>query len=378
MKILFTAIFLDGFHGSVIHIKELAEYYIHSKKDQFQVEVATLFVAPEVYLFYQKSGIKVTLIQEINTNIKYDIVFAYHFPTIDNLLRRGLKCEKLVLNSLSSFELLEIFPSYWNEASLLVVMSEETRQTHHQKYNIPLEKMLVFENSIPDIYIDYKSSKEHPKRTPKRIAVVSNHVPPEMRQMAQIAPSELAIDFFGIGQKNYTPIEPEILDRYDIIISIGKTVQYAIGLGIPAFEYDHFGGNGYITLSNFDHEATYNFSGRPQRRKLSPHDLLDEITSGYPEAYKQSSQLKEIGISRFLLSSKADNLIESVKNSPAFKGKLDNYILSIDHGVSFSQWLSHYKHLAESSSKRTTYCEKIINKIRTILKRCFHVFKLFV
>ena len=108
MKILFTVIFLDGFHGSVIHIKELADYYLHSKKDQFQVEVATLFVAPEVFLFYKKSGIKVKLIQEVDINIKYDIVFAYHFPTIDNLLRRGLKCEKLVLNSLSSFELLEI------------------------------------------------------------------------------------------------------------------------------------------------------------------------------------------------------------------------------------------------------------------------------
>lgn len=54
MKILFTAIFLDGFHGSVIHIKELAEYYIHSKKDQFQVEVATLLSLLK-YIYFIKN-----------------------------------------------------------------------------------------------------------------------------------------------------------------------------------------------------------------------------------------------------------------------------------------------------------------------------------
>ena len=98
----------------------------------------------------------------------------------------------------------------------------------------------------------------------------------------------------GNGQNIYVDITPQILSKYDLIISIGKTVQYALGMGIPVYEYDYFGGNGYINKNNINEEAYYNFTGRPKCRRLSPQDIVHEIIDGYDEAVSNAFELKEI------------------------------------------------------------------------------------
>lgn len=99
MKILFTVLFLDGFHGSVMHVKEIASFLASDKGGNHSITVATCFATPALVDFFKKSNISVKTLNKIDKNIIYDIVFAYHFPTIDTLINQGLNCKKLILGS---------------------------------------------------------------------------------------------------------------------------------------------------------------------------------------------------------------------------------------------------------------------------------------
>ena len=61
-------------------------------------------------------------------------------------------------------------------------------------------------------------------------------------------------------------------------------------MGIPVYNYDIYGGSGYISLENIDKEEFYNFSGRSHCRKLNYDDIICEII-GY---YKKKSSHKPV------------------------------------------------------------------------------------
>jgi len=317
VRILFTCAFLDGYHGSVMLVKEHAEYLASKRGGSHDVTVATILATPEITEFFTSCGVAVRLLPHVDVDVHYDIVFAFHYPTLDTLLERGLHCEKLVMGSLSSFITLETFPLYWEHASLLMVMSEETRNVHHEKYGIPIERMLVMENNIPDVYAEYPSPCL--PEVPQRIAVVSNHVPKELEELVHVLPDGCSVTFIGMGREICEAVTPELLSRFDLIVSIGKTVQYAMGMGIPVFEYDYFGGNGFITPENLAQEAKHNFSGRPLKRRLSCDQLADEIVRGYSDARMQAPLLRKLAIERFLLSDKMNKLLNIINKSNRFE-----------------------------------------------------------
>jgi len=330
MRILFSCIFLDGYHGSVMLVKEHAEYLASKRGGSHDVTVATVIATPEITDFFTSSGVTVRQLLDVDVTVHYDIVFAYHYPTLDTLLERGMRCKKLVMGSLSSFEKLESFPQYWDTASLLIVMSRETKEVHHSKYGIPREKMLVFENNIPDAYAEYAISC--PSHRPYRIAVVSNHIPQEVEELPKHLPKECDFTMIGAGREICAAVTPQLLSKFDVVISIGKTVQYAMGMGIPVFEYDYFGGNGYVTPETLAKEAENNFSGRPEKRKLKSPALAAEIIKGYAEARVQAPALRELALERFLLSKKMEELLEIINNSNKFE--------IVSGGGTASRWLT--------------------------------------
>lgn len=64
---------------------------------------------------------------------------------------------------------------------------------------------------------------------------------------------------------------------FDAVLTIGKTVQYSLSMGIPCYIYDHFGGEGWLTPETFDREAFYNFSGRSTKRFVGGDLITDEL-----------------------------------------------------------------------------------------------------
>lgn len=367
MNILFTILYVDGFHGSVQHVQELAEFFLSQNKNN-KVYISTLFYTEEHKNILTNKGIKLNTIDTFEDNILYDIVFAFHYPIIDTLIRRGLKCNKLILGSLSEILEIEAYPSYWNKASLLTVMSFNTAKKHNKNYNIPLEKMYIFENPIPDKFAIYNLNRKLPSLYPKKIAVISNHIPTEILELSKELSKSIKIDYIGMGGGKYIEVTPNILSTYDLIITIGKTVQYAMGMGIPVYEYDHFGGNGYITPENIADEAISNFSGRNKMRKLSAREIAKEILEGYRTAILDIEQLKKIAIDRFLLSTNMNKLLDIIERSPYFNKEKVNEIYSLElaHSESFCQYIKSYRPCVEELCYlKKHFFKYIINKCKS-------------
>lgn len=356
MRILFTVAYLDGYHGSVLHVREVAEYLASAKGGSRDVTVGSIFITPDIEHMFKMGGINVFLLGNIDVSIEYDIVFAYHFPTIEFLLKRGLQCKKMVLGSLSGMEMLETFSNFYNNASLLVLMSQKTLEKHNLFYKIPKEKMFVLENCIPDKFADYQVHRVLSEMIPKKIAVVSNHIPQEVWNLRKYLPNDVEITYFGNGTNDYQEITPQLLSEYDVVVTIGKTVQYAMGLGIPVFEYDHFGGNGYITPSNMESETLTNFSGRSTMRKLSAEKLAKELVEDYPKAKSETNILRQLAIDKFLLSKRIDELMNKIIEAPNFSYDFTNVTynenLDFAHGEAFCNWTGALKFEIESLNKQ--------------------------
>jgi hypothetical protein len=79
-------------------------------------------------------------------------------------------------------------------------------------------------------------------------------------------------------------VTPELIHEHDAVVSIGKTVQYALAAGVPVFCYDHFGGPGWLNDGNVEAAARHNFSGRGFTARDSASELVEEIGDGYRAA----------------------------------------------------------------------------------------------
>ena len=151
-----------------------------------------------------------------------------------------------------------------------------------------------------------------------------------------------------------------------------------MGLGIPVFEYDHFGGNGYIHAQNMEFEAITNFTGRNVMRKLSAKELAEEIILEYPRIKWQTYILKKLAIEKFLLSKRIDNLMNVIANSPDFDydfSKIEyNEKLDFAHGEAFCNWAGalksenyNLKHLLSETEKQKLLLENNIKELNALV-----------
>lgn len=312
--VLLTIYNLDGYHGSVTHVYELSEYY---SKNGAEVTVVCVYYSEDVKEMFEQTGIRVYTIGNWTLSVKYDYVIGIHNPVLSYLLLRGLDCDKLILTSLSHVESLECFPVFYEYASLLTSHSVEAAEVHIEKYGIDAEKIKVIENFIPEEFISFErvdTSKEL-----RRIAVVSNHIPEEIKGIVDCFGTEISVDFYGMHTDNFVKITPEIIKGYDVIISIGKTVQYALGMGVPVYIYDHFGGNGYLfNIDDMKTEAKNNFTGRPSCRHLTASEIAKEIVDGYEKCLCNMENIRKTAIERFGIAGNADRIIDLADKGISF------------------------------------------------------------
>lgn len=318
MKILFLGMNLDGWHGSLFHIREYALFF---KNRGDEVYVGSVFIAPQIRDFLEQDGIIVKDLDNVPLDITYDIVYALHLLLFPALLLKGLKYKKAILMSLSPYVPEEQLPppSLWGQFDMLAVISEEIIEKYARNYGINKKALTVVPNHIPLNFINASSLKHAWAENIGKAAVISNHYVEEVDALKNAAPFE--IDYYGLQYSNPVPVTPELLLRYDAVITIGKTVQYCLGLGIPVFEYDHFGGCGYITPENLDKEGKTNFSGRGTRRKLSPADLISELVKDYPEACVNAPVLRQAALQIYGIDKLIAKQIETLnaRNSPRSK-----------------------------------------------------------
>lgn len=56
MRILFTVAYLDGYHGSVLHVREVAEYLASAKGGSHDVTVGSIFITPDIERMFKAGG----------------------------------------------------------------------------------------------------------------------------------------------------------------------------------------------------------------------------------------------------------------------------------------------------------------------------------
>lgn len=295
-RFLITQSSIHWIAGSEVYALELADYL--QKKDAV-VRVFTHYSDRPMKDFYVEKDIEVVTDDSALSIDDFDYIWVHHqvLPqSIIGELGTKKRWPVFIFNHMSPFEELAIErPFVWNLeesiASASVFNSQETKtaqeglfKRHHESYIIP--------NPAPMEY-SQKIVKKKNQRI-KDVLIVSNHAPIEV-QTAMNLLKEADINVVVMSENLDKPViaSPDYLSKFDVVISIGKTVQYCLCLGIPVYVYDHFGGPGFLT-SYFDRSAKLNFSGRGFEKKSA-----EQITREIQSEYKDALQFYSINRKRF-------------------------------------------------------------------------------
>lgn len=314
-RILITTHRLEMYAGAQLVCLDLAAEFAHRG---FEVFVGSFVINRDF----------VTLLDQLQVNFvnlnspvfqgptSFDLIWANHNTTIDNLFKwHAIHANKVIFASLSPVEQLECPPDYSERLSLILANSFETRDAIIS-YGFNENLIDIFPNPAGQVFFDH--SKKLTLNSPKKIAIISNHAPKELKELSlYFEKCGVLVDYFGVG---YTVVRiiPDILLKYDMVITIGRTVQQCLALGVPVFCYDHFGGPGFITPSNIEESGYYNFSGRCTKQKMSVSEMLNRIEEEYPCAVTQATKLMQLARSKFHLPSVIDKILSQLEERPCF------------------------------------------------------------
>ena len=177
-------------------------------------------------------------------------------------------------------------------------------------------RLRVFPNPAPDDIAEVKPRDRGDG--PVRLLLVSNHVPQELSEAVALLPSEVEIVFVGAQTgKGASParVDAELLSTVDGVVSIGKSVQYAIAAGLPVYCYDRFGGPGWLDLDNVSSARYHNFSGRGFERKDAA-TIAEELAHGYAGAAESVDAMRAACGPDLVLGPALDALWEHCEENP--------------------------------------------------------------
>lgn len=303
-KVLITNYALVDLAGSEINCLSIAKKMLEKG---FYVEVATLNVGNPIIGEFHKNNINVKNVLHEELQFKeYDLIWAHHYLILDYLIfHKNIAAKKIIYSSLSPFEGLEAPPAYINELSLCLANSEETKQKLVEE-GVDATSIRIFPNYASKEFIE--SVKDSNNKVLSKMCVVSNHVPEELEDAIKILKSDgMIVDIYGRGYVSKL-IEPHILTQYDAIISIGKTVQYGMGMKIPIYCYDIHGGPGWINKNNYEQAYKFNFSGRGFN-KLSTDEIVQTIKAGYKSTVEDLDILRDFILEECVLDNNIDKVL---------------------------------------------------------------------
>lgn len=246
---------------------------------------------------------------------QFDLAWLQHSVTADRILAEpALVLDKVIFSSLSHFSPLECPPSTHFQPSRYLVHSQENLEYFVAKYPELRSLVTVMNNSVLARY--WQGTTTSSNKRLHRLAVVSNHPPQEINSLIELMTAEgVGVDVFG-NMGRQVRVSPDLLREYDAVVTIGKTVQYAIAAGVPVYCYDHFGGDGWITPDNFQNNRKYNFAGRGGRGKVSAAQLKSDLLDCYDAASAVIHQLYKVGSQYFVLEKNISLILDGL---PAYK-----------------------------------------------------------
>jgi len=324
-KVLITQHRLVDFTGSEIITLELAEAL---STWGARVAIVCANYSDPIRAEFEKLG-NVTVFDSLESkDLAYyfeknspDYAWIHHQIIPPYLLEECLGHTKIIFNHMSAFYFQEfpIMDQVEEKLSdVIVYNSVETRRTFDDAGILKNAKAphYLLNNAVPSLFFD--NQKRTYSKELKKILIVSNHIPNELRQAIDILrQNDIGVTIAGISSA-YTPeykriIPKDIIDA-DVVISIGKTVQYALVVGAPVYCYDHFGGPGYINQTNYNQAKDLNFSGRGFSRKRAT-TIARELTSGYRHIVDEAKKLNKKHAGEYSLNSRLEDIFTLAERS---------------------------------------------------------------
>ena len=171
--------------------------------------------------------------------------------------------------------------------------------------------MAVLHNLVPTSF--YENLKTSHRNKVERLAIVSNHLPEELKTAANLFGAEgVAVTIFGQGGQ-YREIDAKTLIDFDVVITIGKTVQYALAQGIPVFVYDHFGGPGYMSRDEVEDHEYFNFSGRSKPEQHRPEEIVRLVLHGYRSALADITYFRDTVAPQYSTDAQLTSLLADIE-----------------------------------------------------------------
>lgn len=217
----------------------------------------------------------------------FDLIWVNHslIPrSIIAQLQSGSIDTPIVWHHMSSVLPLEMPLLYGVEnalASIITCVSPLARD-RIAEYGFSADRLELFDNPAPDHFVTFAGRGAAASLT--SLLIVSNHPPGELLEAASLLKTRgVHVSLTGLSGE-YNRLSPSAIDAVDAVVTIDKTTQYALVMGVPVYSYDHLGGGGWITEKNCEREHHGNFSGRLDERVLTAEQLVDELVDGYERA----------------------------------------------------------------------------------------------
>jgi hypothetical protein len=313
-RVLLSVARLVDFGGSEIVTLELAEAF---DKLGWNVSVATFEVGDEIngYLKLIHADVyDLSSASPFPIEVYFDLVWMHHSVTAyDILLNKNILIHRAVFSSLSHFEPIESPPLSMLPVDLYLVHSQENFKYFEEHYPLFFQNTKIFPNPCPLLF--WKKNRKRNKRL-GLIALISNHIPPELNDLTcMLREVGIIVDIYGF-QGRRVRVTPDIIKKYDCVITIGKTVQYCIAMKTPVFCYDRFGGDGWLNEENLRINMEHNFSGRGSRGRVDASILFREILDGYDKSINEIRKIHFCFKDRLVLECSVEMVVSYVMEKP--------------------------------------------------------------
>lgn len=271
MRIILANARLADRAGSELATMEIADAHMRNGHD---VVIFTLVRGDAADEYSRRTGVPVLgpADGEALSAFAPDLIHVHHWPTIVTLEWIGIVAP-WVIGFLGSIPPLEIPPPllpgrevpWWT-------LNEVAADQFSEIPGWGLSPHIVVGNWFDDHGIT--DSAVAAPETLRRLLVVSNHFPENVRRELADVTASMGIEVTHVGLPGQQAVvDQTMLRQFDGVITLGRTALLAMATGVPVLVLDHFGSDGWVVPADIENQARHNFSGRWQGLDPTPECL---------------------------------------------------------------------------------------------------------
>ena len=310
---LITNLYLASRTGSELHALEVARGLV---RRGWEVTCYALIVGEPLRSQFLSLGPSAHLVEFGNEDFllhRYDLLYAQHHVVSDYVVSNlGISFGHIVVSILGATNENEVLPDLTPSCDCVAFVSEEAREARAMDLATlcPCPPTFIFPNYATEAFFKRFDAARHAEMQPSCVAVISNHVPSEVRELSDnLCKRGIACKIYG-AEAVSVDVTPELLSSFDVIVTIGRTVQQCLACGTAVFCYDQFGGPGYLAPDNLDEHSQANFSGRSYPVRRSAAELEHELLEGFAAAMAERCALHALARERYDFDALLDGLLE--------------------------------------------------------------------